>query len=109
MLMFIVPPFFWADDEGEDGLLDAVPARAAAISIAAPIAPMAPESHARLRIALLSKALPCPTGDGRRRPSLGGSAMNLRSHYRGEKRHSHNRADFDGAVRTMVENRERSI
>src|SRR6476659_6122321 len=54
MLMFIVPPFFWPDDDAAEGLLDAVPASAAATNIAAPIAPIAPESKARFRIGLLS-------------------------------------------------------
>jgi len=54
MLTFIVPPFFWPDDDAAEGLLDAVPAKAAAINIAAPIAPIAPESHTRFRIGLLS-------------------------------------------------------
>src|SRR4029078_321189 len=60
MLMFIVPPFFWAGDEALEGLLDAVPARAAETSIVAPIAPMAPESHTRFRIVLLSDGYSLP-------------------------------------------------
>src|SRR3954452_3716046 len=57
MLTFIVPPFFWPDDDAAEGLLDAVPAKAAATNIAAPIAPIAPESHTRLRIGLLSEGV----------------------------------------------------
>src|SRR3954468_11398182 len=57
MLTFIVPPFFWPGDDAAEGLLDAVPAKAAATNIAAPIAPIAPESHTRLRIGLLSEGV----------------------------------------------------
>src|SRR6476620_5273022 len=52
MLTFIVPPFFCPRAEGL--LLDAVPANAAATSIAAPSAAMAPESQTFFCIELLS-------------------------------------------------------
>ncbi len=54
MLTFIVPPFFCPEAEGLLALLDAGPAKAAAISIAAPSVAMAPESQTFFRIQLLS-------------------------------------------------------
>ena len=52
--MFIVPPFFCPEADGWFDLLDAGPANAAATSIAAPSAAMAPESQIFFCIDLLS-------------------------------------------------------
>ena len=52
--MFIVPPFFCPEADGRFDLLDAGPANAAATSIAAPSAAMAPESQTFFCIDLLS-------------------------------------------------------
>ena len=51
--MFIVPPFFCPEADGRLDLLEAGPAKAAAISIAAPSAAMAPEAKTFLGIDLL--------------------------------------------------------
>src|SRR6476661_6267174 len=51
--MFIVPPFFCPEADGRLDLLDAGPANAAAINIAAPSAAIAPEAKTFLDIDLL--------------------------------------------------------
>jgi len=65
--MFIVPPFFCPEADGRLDLLDAGPAKAAAISIAAPSATMAPEAKTFLGIDLLpstSNGFDCPDQTG---------------------------------------------
>jgi hypothetical protein len=65
--MFIVPPFFCPEADGRLDLLDAAPAKAAAISIAAPSAAMAPEAKTFLGIDLLpstSNGFDCPDQTG---------------------------------------------
>ncbi len=53
-MTFSVPPFFCPETVGWLDLLYAGPAKAAATSIAAPSAAIAPESHSFFRIELLS-------------------------------------------------------